>query len=234
MDRKEFLQKGFSSILGLAMAIPAFDSCKTEADVTGTTATTGTCTSYPVKEEGPFPTKVPSSFVLKDIRSDRTGVPFTINVIVQNKNKNCTALDGVIFDIWHCDKDGNYSEYGGSGMQSVDYTKVDFLRGRQTTDSTGQVTFTSIYPGWYSGRAPHFHVHIYTASGTSLLITQVGFPEDINNTVYTTSNLYTRGRQDTSNSADHVFSGSTDILIAKMTGSVSAGYVLNHTIVVSA
>jgi protocatechuate 3,4-dioxygenase beta subunit len=62
-------------------------------------------------------------------------------------------------------------EYGGTGMQSTNYTGVHFLRGRQTTDSAGVGTFTSIFPGWYSGRATHIHVHVYNASGTSLKVT---------------------------------------------------------------
>src|SRR5207249_12229982 len=59
-----------------------------------------------------------------NIRDDRTGVAFTIAINVKNTNNSCAALAGAIVDIWHCDKDGHYSEYGGSGMQSVNYTSV--------------------------------------------------------------------------------------------------------------
>lgn len=46
------------------------------------------------------------------------GVAFTIKITINNKNNNCAALAGTIVDIWHCDQDGYYSEYGGTGMQS--------------------------------------------------------------------------------------------------------------------
>jgi protocatechuate 3,4-dioxygenase beta subunit len=117
----------------------------------------------------------------------------------------------------------------------VDYTASHFLRGRQTTDSNGLVTFTSIFPGWYSPRAPHIHVHIYNSSGTSLLITQIAFPTDICDTVYTSVSPYSNhGKQDTANTADSVFSDSLANELSTVTGSISAGYVLTHTIYVAA
>ncbi len=98
-----------------------------------------------------------------------------LKITINNKNNSCAALAGAIVDNWHCDADGNYSEYGGSGMQSINYTSVHFLRGRQTTDASGVVTFNTIFPGWYGGRAPHIHVHVYSPDGASLMITQLPF-----------------------------------------------------------
>ena len=248
MERKDFLKNGLMAALGFAAIAPLANSCnKDESIVTdtgtdsgtgsgtgGTGTSSGSCTTSPTETAGPFPTKSPSSLVTNDIRSDRTGVPFTIKITVNNKNNSCAALAGAIVDIWHCDKDGYYSEYGGTGMQSANFTSVHFLRGRQTTDANGLVTFTSIFPGWYSGRAPHIHVHIYNASGTSLLVTQIAFPTDVCNTVYTTAtNYYTRGTQDTSNANDNVFSDSLASELATITGIVSAGYTLTHLITVA-
>ena len=250
MERKHFFKNGLAA-LGLMAIAPLANSCKKDTEEltatttgtgtgtgtttgTGTSTSTGSCTTSPTETEGPFPTKTPSSLVTNDIRSDRTGVPFTIKITINNKNNSCSAMSGAIVDIWHCDKDGNYSEYGGSGMQSTNYTSVHFLRGRQTTDSSGLVTFTSIFPGWYSGRAPHIHVHVYNASGKSLLVTQIAFPTDVCNTVYTTAtNYYTRGKQDTSNTSDNVFSDSLASELATVTGSVSAGYTLTQVITVA-
>ena len=73
-------------------------------------------------------------------------------------------------------------------MQSTNYTNVHFLRGRQTTDANGQVTFTSIFPGWYNGRATHIHVHVYSANGTSLKVTQIAFPEGAGTAVAAVTN----------------------------------------------
>lgn len=239
MERKEFFKNGLMAALGFAVITPLANACKktdvtaTDTD-TGTGSETGSCTTSPSETAGPFPTKTPSSLVSSDIRSDRTGVPLTVKLTINSKSNNCAALAGAIVDIWHCDKDGNYSEYGGTGMQSANYTSVHFLRGRQTTDASGIVTYTTIFPGWYAGRAPHIHVHIYNASGVSLLVTQIAFPTNICDTVYTTAtNFYTRGKQDTANASDNVFSDSLASELATVTGSVTDGYTLTHLITVA-
>jgi protocatechuate 3,4-dioxygenase beta subunit len=236
MERKDFLKNGMMAALGFVAIAPLASSCKKDDSTDGSTgSTTGSCATSPSETAGPFPTKTPSSLVSADIRSDRTGLPFTIKITINNKNSGCAALAGAIVDIWHCDKDGYYSEYGGTGMQTANFTSVHFLRGRQVTDANGLVTFTSIFPGWYSGRAPHIHVHVYSADGSSLLVTQIAFPTDVCNTVYTTAtNYYTKGTQDTSNSGDNVFSDSLASELATVTGSVATGYTLTHLITVAA
>jgi protocatechuate 3,4-dioxygenase beta subunit len=35
-----------------------------------------------------------------------------------------------------------------------------FLRGHQLTDASGTARFTTIYPGWYTGRAVHLHFSV--------------------------------------------------------------------------
>jgi protocatechuate 3,4-dioxygenase beta subunit len=162
-------------------------------------------------------------------------VPFSINIYIKNTKANCASLAGAIVDIWHCDKDGYYSEYGGTAMQSANFTSVHFLRGRQTTDANGLVQFKSIFPGWYSGRATHIHVHIYNASGTSLLVTQIAFPEGSGSAVAlvnaSSANGYTKGLSGyTNNASDNVFSDSTANEMSTVTGSVADGFVLMHTI----
>jgi protocatechuate 3,4-dioxygenase beta subunit len=244
MERKDFL-KGLG-FMGLgALTIPVIKACSndsassssdtTQATDTGGTSSSGTCSVTASETAGPFPTKTPGSLVTSNIVSDRTGVGFTININIKNTNASCAALAGAIVDIWHCDKDGYYSEYGGTNMQSADFTSVHFLRGRQSTDANGLVHFTSIFPGWYSGRATHIHVHIYNASGTSLLVTQIAFPEGSNSAVAlvnaSSANGYTKGLSGyTYNTSDNVFSDSTANEMSTVTGSVSEGFVLTHTI----
>jgi len=242
MERKQFLKR-----LGFGLVLPLMSACGSDNDPTsGNGATTdndsssdgtssGTCTTTPSETEGPFPTRSPSALDMVDIRSDRTGVALNVRITIQNKNGNCAALAGAIVDIWHCDKDGNYSEYGGTSMQSTNYTSVHFLRGRQVTDGNGLAAYTSIFPGWYSSRAPHIHVHIYDSTGKSLLVTQIAFPTDVCDTVYTTAtNYYTKGRQDTSNADDNVFADSLSSEMSIVTGNITDGYVLTHTINVNA
>ena len=244
-SRKKFL-KDF--LIGATSVPLILEACRKTA-ATGTTSGSGsgsgggstTCIVSPTETQGPFPTHIPSSYVRSNIKDDRTGVALTMNITIKNTNNSCAALANAIVDVWHCDKDGYYSEYGGSGMQTIDYTAVHFLRGRQTTDSNGLVTFQSIFPGWYTGRATHIHVHIYNASGTSLLVTQIAFPEGSSSAVATVNGSggsaygYTKGMSGyTYNASDNVFSDdSTGAEIATVTGSLSAGYVLTQTIYVA-
>lgn len=242
MKRKEFL-RGLGLIGISSLAIPIINSCSkddvsdasSDSGSSSGSGSSGDCSVSPSETAGPFPTITPSSLVKSNIVMDRTGVGFTIKITIKNTKANCAALKDAIVDIWHCDKDGYYSEYGGTSMQSVNYTSVHFLRGRQTTDENGLVTFTSIFPGWYSGRATHIHVHIYNASGTSLLVTQIAFPEGSNSAVAlvnaSTQNGYTKGLSGyTNNASDNVFSDSVANEMSTVTGSVSDGFVLTHTI----
>jgi len=245
-SRKHFLKNMFIGAASVPMILSA---CKKETVTNGSGTGSGSgsgsgtggssCTPAPTETEGPFPTHTPSSLVRTDIRDDRTGVLMTVKITIQNTNNSCAALAGAIVDIWHCDKDGYYSEYGGTGMQSVNYTGVNFLRGRQTTDANGLVTFTSIFPGWYSGRATHIHVHVYNAAGTSLKVTQIAFPEGSSSAtvlVNTTASGYTKGMSGyTYNASDNIFSDDTaGVEVGAVSGSVSGGYTLTQIIKVAA
>ena len=65
-------------------------------------------------------------------------------------------------------------------------------------------------------------------------MTQIAFPTSVCDKVYTTATqYYTKGKQDTSNASDNVFSDSLDQELANVTGSVADGYLLTHTIVVN-
>jgi len=237
MERKRFLK---SLIIGAFAGPAVLEGCKKSNSITavddpsgtGTVTNSGTsssgCTVAPTETEGPFPTKVPSSYTRSDITDGKSGYKLTANITINSK---CEALPGAIVDIWHCDADGNYSEYGGSGMQSTNYQSVHFLRGRQTTDANGLVNFTSIFPGWYSGRATHIHVHVYSATGNSLKVTQIAFPEG-SGTAVALVNGYKKGMSGyTTNANDNVFSDDMlKIEVANVTGSLTDGFVLTMKI----
>ncbi|PZP47156.1 MAG: intradiol ring-cleavage dioxygenase [Pseudopedobacter saltans] len=243
MERKKFLKS-----LSLFAATPfVLSSCSksdsspssdTDTTSSDTTTTDTSCTVTPTETEGPFPTKIPSSYVRSDIRKgDGVGADMSMVITVANINNNCNVLSGAIVDVWHCDVNGDYSEYGGTTMQTNNYTSVHWLRGRQTTDSNGTVTFKTIFPGWYQSRATHVHVHIYNSSGTSLLVTQIAFPDTLCNTVNTTGSSYgyTKGMSGyTYNASDNVFSDGYSKELATVTGSLSSGYALTITINVKA
>ena len=235
MDRKKFIRNSILGIASLATVTKVLESCsKNDTDDTTDESSDGTCSVSPSETKGPFPIKTPSQLVLENIKSDRVGIALLINLTIKNKNNNCQPLAGALVDVWHCDKDGNYSEYGGTQMQQTDYTAVHFLRGRQTTNANGVASFVSIYPGWYQGRAPHIHVEILTSSGSSLLVTQIAFPENISSEVYASTNYVAHGQADTANTADNVFSDSLFKEIATLSGNLTDGYTLTKTIIVDA
>ena len=223
MNRLEFIKKGLGA-LGAVAVLPLMGACSKES-TTGTSPTD--CAVTNSETAGPYPTKSPTTLVTKNIVSDRTGSPLTVQITVRNVKNNCTVLKDAIVDIWHCDAEGAYSEYGS-------LTSVHFLRGRQTTDANGVAAFTSIYPGWYPGRAPHIHVHVYNSSGTSLLVTQIAFPEDVSKLVYAQGVYASHGQADTKNASDGIFRDGFTNELATVTGSPSAGYVLTHIITVNA
>jgi protocatechuate 3,4-dioxygenase beta subunit len=246
MERKNFLKSllvGAASTSVLVQAcskddISAAESSSTSGTSTSTTGSTSGsssgCSVAPTETEGPFPTKSPASYVRSDIRDDRTGYKLTVNITINNSNNSCSALANALVDIWHCDAEGNYSEYGGSGMQATNYQSVHFLRGRQTTSSAGLVTYTSIFPGWYSGRATHIHVHVYNAAGNSLKVTQIAFPEGTG-TALTAVGGYKKGFSGyTYNASDNVFSDGYSLELATVTGNTTDGFVLNISLSVPA
>lgn len=224
MKRNEFLKKGMIG-MGAFIAVPSLlSSCKKDK------IDPNACEVSPAETAGPFPIKTPADWVRENIVGNKSGVPLMINITVQNTNDSCNPLSGVFVDIWQCDAQGNYSEY--SGQLDGDFTNEHFLRGRQTTDSNGNVTFISLYPGWYPGRAPHLHVEILNASGSSLLVSQIAFPEDVSETVYGTAGY--KGKADTKNKRDGEFRDSLERNMAdSVTGNTTDGYTLTKVIKVA-
>ena len=68
----------------------------------------------------------------------------TVTLTVVDAANGCAPIAGAHVEIWHCDADGVYSEYA-NGMNPGS-TSSTYLRGVQTTDASGKVTFTTIYP----------------------------------------------------------------------------------------
>ncbi|MEZ4909202.1 MAG: hypothetical protein R2771_16520 [Saprospiraceae bacterium] len=226
MERKNFLKKGLIGV-GSIVALPTvISSCtKDIADNELATDTTSeNCTVSPKETSGPYPILTPAQLVKSSIIGDRSGVALLMTFTVQDQSNGCKPLSGVLVDVWHCDKDGNYSQYGKNKSDN-------FLRGRQTTDSNGQVSFISIFPGWYTGRAPHIHIEILDSSEKSLLVSQIAFPVATYTEVYNSTGY--NGAPDTSNSQDDIFADSLDENMADyITGNITDGYTLLKTIVV--
>ncbi|GAB3257130.1 cadherin-like beta sandwich domain-containing protein [Chitinimonas naiadis] len=191
----------------------------------------GNCALIPSETEGPYPLLAilsNTAMVRQDVRDSKTGVPLTLNLTLENVNNLCAPISNAAVYIWHCDKDGEYSGYSSS--QNGNHAGETYLRGIQVSDSAGQVSFTTIYPGWYAGRVTHIHAQIYLNDNlkvTATVTTQLAFPETINTAVYASS-LYATHGQNTSvptNAGDNVFSDGTSYQMLTLTGDVSSGYV---------
>ena len=229
LHRREVLAALGAGVGAAAMAACGSSSTSptAAAATTTTTPTTGgaTCVVTPTETRGPYPDNTGminnSAFFRRDITEGKPGIPLTLTLTVVNVNNACAAVSGVQVEIWQCDAIGNYSEYSQPGFNGAGQT---FLRGVQTTDANGQVTFNTIYPGWYAGRATHIHVDVYRG-GTIVKSTQIAFPETVSSAVYA-SGVYAAKGQNTSanNSSDNVFSDGVTNELATVAGNTSGGY----------
>lgn len=70
----------------------------------------------------------------------------------------CEPIPAVAVDIWNCNATGTYSGISTSGNYASGGYNSTYLRGIQLTDSDGVVSFETIFPGHYSGRAVHTHL----------------------------------------------------------------------------
>jgi protocatechuate 3,4-dioxygenase beta subunit len=155
------------------------------------------------------------------------GVPLTVELtILDHANGNAPYAGAAVY-LWHCDAEGRYSLYS-QGAQDQNY-----LRGVQEADPDGKLTFTSIFPGAYSGRWPHIHFEVYPSldaaqSARSQIITsQLALPEDVCNEAYASADRYStsvRNMQRTSLADDNVFRDGVEQQMATVTGSASGGY----------
>jgi protocatechuate 3,4-dioxygenase beta subunit len=221
MKIKKFTRREALEVFGAAGAAMAVgcggsptspSSTPTASDTTS--STNAACAVAPTETAGPFPSL--TDLFRSDIRDGKAGTLLTLTIKVVNVGASCAAVSGANVEIWHCDVAGDYSQYGTQTAQT-------FLRGIQTTNSNGEVTFTTIYPGWYQGRATHIHVEV-TVGGVSRKVTQIAFPESVNNVVHASGVYASRGTNPTSNASDGIFSDSLASELITPTGTVTGGY----------
>lgn len=238
MQRKNFLKNS----IGLLGAASLLNSCKKEdlatsgTSTSGTTSENGSCTVAPTETEGPFPYpggEITNPLNRSDVTGGQTGVPLTLNFSLVNTNSSCAALSGYRVDIWHCNAKGYYSGYGNQPGVSgtLSYVGATWLRGYQTTDTNGKLTFVTIYPGWYSGRATHIHFEVYKDT-TLIKTSQLTMPETISDAIHITSS-YNGSVNTTRNASDSVFGNSASDLANEtmsLTGSITDGYIATHII----
>jgi protocatechuate 3,4-dioxygenase beta subunit len=155
-----------------------------------------TCVLTPEMTAGPF--ILDGDKVRRDIREGRPGARLELVTTVVDVS-TCKPIRGAAVDIWHCDAGGAYSGFAQEGTEGE-----TFMRGIQRTDRTGLARFTTVYPGWYSGRTVHIHVQV-SAGGNVLHTGQLFFPERLTDAVFRRAPYNRRPNRDTRNAADSIF-----------------------------
>ena len=196
-----------------------------------TATPSGSLVLTPQETAGPYPMDLHStpSFFRSNVTEGKTGVPLTLTLTILNASG--TPLTNARVDIWHCDKDGVYSGFQQPAANTDGQT---FLRGIQLTDGSGKVTFSTVFPGWYSGRITHIHFQVYLNNGL-IATSQLAFPDEVTRTVYDSA-LYAARGQNTSVrtlAADNAFADGADHEMLAITGSVADGFDATLTAVVS-
>ena len=193
------------------------------ANETVTSTTPGTCVLIPEETQGPYPlfNDIASAamYQREDITEGKAGMPLKLTLNIVNVSSSCAPITTAMVYVWHCDKDGVYSGYSQQGADTRGQT---FLRGVQTTDTNGQVTFATIFPGWYQGRATHIHFRVYLALDLHAT-SQLAFPTDVETAVYASSLYAARGQNQTSPSEDGIFSDGVRYQVPTMTADPATG-----------
>jgi len=114
--------------------------------------------------------------------------------------------------------DGTYSK---GARESVPEDDATFLRGAQVADEHGVVQFTTIYPGWYRGRAVHIHAKVHI-DRENVLTTQLYFDDDVTDEVYRHPPYDARPNRDTRNADDTIIHYENIIPIEAMEEGYSA------------
>ena len=202
---------------------PSGSTAATQASVTAATAATSasgavvlpSCVVRPALTEGPY--FVDEKLSRSDIRSDpstnavKPGIALALTFLVSKvSGTSCVALASANVDVWHCDALGVYSDATDPTFGSTKGTK--FLRGYQTTDANGTANFTTIWPGWYQGRAVHIHFKIRATAANgqvSDFTSQLFFDEAMNDQIFALSPYSQKGGAGRlRNEADGIFQGS--------------------------
>lgn len=217
--------------------------------VRGSEGSTGTCDKIPEETAGPFPgdgSNGPNvldkgGVVRSDIRSSfaglsgvAPGVPLAVTLQLVDLQNGCAPAAGLAVYVWHCDQVGRYSLYSSGA------TEQNYLRGVQESDSNGELSFTTIFPGCYRGRWPHIHFEVFPSlAATSdernrIATSQLAFPEAACDEVYAVEGYEpsARTRQRVSLARDSVFRDGVARQMAAMTGDASSGFTARLTVAV--
>lgn len=183
------------------------------------------CIVRPAMTEGPY--FVDEQLNRSDIRpstkgdtSATAGVPLTIALNVARMGAGtCAALPGAMVDMLQCNAVGEYSAVNDASSGAAARSR-NFLRGFQMTDANGVARFTTIYPGWYRGRAVHIHFKIRARNSAGAMqefTSQFFFDDALSDTVFGQAPYNTKGARDTRNANDGIYRGGGSELLLNPT-----------------
>ncbi|KAF2834005.1 aromatic compound dioxygenase [Ophiobolus disseminans] len=172
------------------------------------------CILTPETTQGPY--WVQGELLRKDITEDQEGVPLTLDIQIIDVN-TCEPVPKAFLEIWHCNSTGVYSGVIANGNGNInDTTNLDqtWHRGIQQSDEDGVVTFDTMFPGHYVGRATHIHVMTSldatvnaneTLSGGSIThVGQMFFDQDLISLVETEEPYISNTQALTTNAEDSI------------------------------
>lgn len=215
MERKDFLKGIGLAGLGTILPLPKVDASTPDLGKS--------CVLIPSETEGPFPLDLTenNTYFRQDIRETQTGVRLNLKMKIVGL-ENCLPMQNVRVNIWHCTKDGLYSGYSQNNNQGQ--AGLTYLRGWQMTNANGEVDFTTIFPGWYTGRVCHIHFQVYVSS-IYRAVSQLTFPIETKNALYAAnSGLYTKGADALTPSQDNIFSDGYTYQMATLTANADGSY----------
>jgi protocatechuate 3,4-dioxygenase beta subunit len=217
LSRREAL-----AFLGANGALLFFGCSDSTAASSDPTDSSSSCVVRPELTEGPY--YVDEELERSDIRSDpsdgvvRPGALLALTFNVSSAASSaCSPLAGAIVDVWHCDALGVYSDVSEAGFNT---SGQKFLRGYQVTGSDGVARFTTIYPGWYQGRAVHIHFKIRssaTAMSAYEFTSQLFFDDTLTDEVYASEPYASKGTRTVRNSGDGIYNGGGSQLVLEVT-----------------
>lgn len=217
--------------------LPASSSNGTTGATSTTAASPTSCALSPELTAGPY--YLNGALNRRDITEGKPGTPMEFRVHVLDAS-GCKTLEGAAVDIWHCDAGGEYSGWNGNTLaetQQLGRNDKRYLRGVQLTDRDGIATFTTIYPGWYEGRAIHIHLKVLeggqigdTYSGGHVAhVGQAFFDEATNAEVMAIDPYLAHTGTRTMNDEDSIFRQAGDGAIARLTKRADGSYLAEFT-----
>jgi protocatechuate 3,4-dioxygenase beta subunit len=165
------------------------------------------CTLTKELTEGPY--YVANEPTRQNVTEGIEGTPLILSFRVVDA-KTCKPIPKADVEIWHASPEGEYSAFDNARKET------SYLRGHQIANAKGVAKFITVFPGWYSGRAPHIHLKVH-ADGRDIHTGQVFFKTAVAKKVYAKAPYNGRDGELVFNSSDNIYSevGSRGIVPVK-------------------